>query len=46
MVYRNASSRVELQAAEVPAEFKSGDVTIASDHLPVYVDVVIKDSSR
>ena len=46
MVYRNASSRVEVQAAEVPTEFKSGDVTIASDHLPVYVDVVIKNSSR
>ncbi|MBQ4021554.1 MAG: endonuclease/exonuclease/phosphatase family protein [Bacteroidales bacterium] len=46
MVYRNASSRVEVQAAEVPTEFKSGDVTIASDHLPVYVDVVIKDASR
>ena len=39
MVYRNASSRVELQAAKVPSAFKSGDVKTASDHLPVYVDV-------
>ncbi len=42
MVYRNASSRVELQSAEVPTVFKSGDVKIASDHLPVYVEVTIK----
>ena len=42
MVYRNASSRVELQSAEVPTAFKSGDVKIASDHLPVYVEVTIK----
>ena len=45
MVYRNASSRVELHAAKVPTEFKSGDVKIASDHLPVYVDVTIKAPS-
>ncbi|MBO6169516.1 MAG: endonuclease/exonuclease/phosphatase family protein [Bacteroidales bacterium] len=45
MVYRNASSRVELHAAKVPTEFKSGDVKTASDHLPVYVDVTIKAPS-
>ena len=42
MVYRNAASRVELLEAEVPVAFKSGDVRVASDHLPVYVDVKLR----
>ena len=42
MVYRNASSRVELLGAKVPVVFKSGNARTASDHLPVYVDVMIR----
>lgn len=41
MVYKNAADRVKTGEAKVPTVFKSGDVTVASDHLPVYVDVTI-----
>ena len=39
MVYKNASKRVKLLDNGVAAEFKTGDVTVASDHLPVFVKV-------
>ena len=32
-------ARYTVVGSEVPVDFKSGDVKIASDHLPVYVDV-------
>lgn len=40
MVYKNAADRVKVTGAQIPVEFNTGDVTVASDHLPVYVDVV------
>ena len=42
MVYKNAADRVSLKEAKIATDFKSGDVTVASDHLPVYVDVEFK----
>ena len=39
MVYRNAASRVKLLSSGIVSDFKSGDVTVASDHLPVFVKV-------
>ena len=38
----NNKAVIKLSSSDVPVEFKSGDVTVASDHLPVYVDVKIK----
>ncbi|MBR1926211.1 MAG: endonuclease/exonuclease/phosphatase family protein [Bacteroidales bacterium] len=35
-------AKIEVVGAGVPAEFKSGDVAVASDHLPIYLDVKIK----
>ncbi len=43
MVYKNAVKKVEVLDAQIPTAFKSGDVTIASDHLPVYVDVKLAE---
>jgi endonuclease/exonuclease/phosphatase family metal-dependent hydrolase len=42
MVYKNAADRIELKDAKIPVKFTTGDVAVASDHLPVYVDIVIK----
>jgi endonuclease/exonuclease/phosphatase family metal-dependent hydrolase len=42
MVYKNAVDRIELKDAKIPVKFTTGDVAVASDHLPVYVDIVIK----
>lgn len=42
MVYNNAASRVSALRASVPTAFSSGDVTVASDHLPVFMEVRIK----
>ena len=38
LVLRNGA-KYEVVGSDVPVEFKDGDVTIASDHLPVFVDV-------
>jgi endonuclease/exonuclease/phosphatase family metal-dependent hydrolase len=35
------SAEVRLIGAGVMTEFKTGDVTMASDHLPIYVDVLL-----
>lgn len=35
-------ARYKVKGSEVMTEFKNGDVTVASDHLPVYVDVLLK----
>lgn len=43
MVYKNAAKRVKLLDSGVATEFKTGDVTIASDHLPVFVKLEFKD---
>ena len=42
MVYKNAADRIELKEAGIATVFSTGDVTVASDHLPVYVDIVLK----
>ena len=36
------NAKYELVASDVPTVFKEADVTVASDHLPVYVDVKLK----
>lgn len=36
------NANYEFVASDVPTNFKNGDVTVASDHLPVYVDVKLK----
>ena len=36
------NANYELVASDVPTNFKHGDVKVASDHLPVYVDVKLK----
>ena len=36
------NANYELVASDVPTNFKYGDVKVASDHLPVYVDVKLK----
>ena len=36
------NAKYEFVASDVPTVFKEGDVTVASDHLPVYVDVKLK----
>ena len=46
MVYKNASQRVKLLDSGVAAEFKTGDVTVASDHLPVFVKVELAQRHR
>lgn len=40
-VYNN-KAKYEKVASDVPTVFKEADVTVASDHLPVYVDVKLK----
>ncbi|MBE6215682.1 MAG: endonuclease [Bacteroidales bacterium] len=35
-------AQYEVVGTDVPKEFKSGDVTQASDHFPIYVDVKLK----
>ena len=42
MVYRNAASRVKVLDAAIPTVFATGDVKVASDHLPVYVKFEIE----
>lgn len=42
MVYKNASKRVRVISSGVGTEFTSGDPSVASDHLPVYVRIEIK----
>ena len=41
MVYKNAAAKVRKLDGRVCKEFYGGDVTVASDHLPVYVEVEI-----
>ena len=36
------NAQCEVVGTDVPTVFKEGDVTVASDHLPVYVDVKLK----
>lgn len=38
----NNKASVTVKKTDVPLIFKTGDVKTASDHLPVYVDVIIK----
>lgn len=38
----NNNAKYEFVASDVPTNFQNGDVTVASDHLPVYVDVKLK----
>ena len=38
LALRNGA-KYEVVGSDVPTEFRDGDVTIASDHLPVFVDV-------
>ena len=40
-VYNN-NAKYEFLKSEVPLKFANGDVTQASDHLPIYVDVKLK----
>ena len=42
MVYKNAAEKVSVLDAKVLDSFKKGDVTQASDHLPVYVEIKIQ----
>ncbi|MCR5519614.1 MAG: endonuclease/exonuclease/phosphatase family protein [Bacteroidales bacterium] len=42
MVYKNAAGRVEVKDARVCKSFVTGDVKVASDHLPVLVKIKIK----
>ena len=42
MVYKNAYKRVKVLESKVCKQFNSGDVAVASDHLPVYVRIEIK----
>ena len=42
MVYKNASKRVSVISSGVGTEFSSGDVQVASDHLPVYLKIRIR----
>jgi endonuclease/exonuclease/phosphatase family metal-dependent hydrolase len=42
MVYKNASTKVQVIDAKVCREFNSGDVKAASDHLPVYLKIRIQ----
>ena len=39
MVYKNAAAKVKKLDAKVMRTFASGNVEVASDHLPVFVDV-------
>ena len=32
-------AKYKVVGSDVPTVFKNGDVTVASDHLPIYVDV-------
>lgn len=41
LVRKGTDGRVTLLEAAIPATFTSGDVTVASDHLPVYVRIKI-----
>lgn len=38
----NNSARYRVTATNVPTAFESGDVKVASDHLPVYVDIKVR----
>lgn len=42
MVYKNTAGKVSVLDAKVPVDFKNGDVTQASDHLPVFVEIKIQ----
>ncbi|MBP5567568.1 MAG: endonuclease/exonuclease/phosphatase family protein [Bacteroidales bacterium] len=42
MVYKNAAKRVEVLEAKVCKEFETGSVSVASDHLPVYLKIRIR----
>lgn len=42
MVYKNAVHKVKVLEAEVCRKFNSGDVAVASDHLPVYMKIRIQ----
>ena len=42
MVYKNAREKVQVIEAKVCREFNSGNVAIASDHLPVYLKIRIR----
>ena len=41
LVLRNGA-KVEVVASDVPAEFETGEVGTASDHLPIFVDVKLR----
>lgn len=42
MVYKNAKGKVDVLEAKVCREFNSGNVAVASDHLPVYLKIRIR----
>ena len=42
MVYKNAREKVQVIDARVCREFNSGNVAVASDHLPVYLKIRIR----
>lgn len=42
MVYKNASGKVKVKESGIASRFNSGDVTVASDHLPVYVIISLR----
>lgn len=42
MIYKNAADRVKVLESGIPTEFNSGDVAVASDHLPVYMKIRIR----
>jgi endonuclease/exonuclease/phosphatase family metal-dependent hydrolase len=41
-VRKSTADRIEVKDARVCRTFKSGDVAVASDHLPVLVTIKIK----
>lgn len=42
ILFLNNKAKVKVTGSGVPVKFETGDVAIASDHLPIYVDVKIK----
>ena len=46
MVYKNASGKVKVNGSGIASKFTSGDVAVASDHLPVYVEVALPISDK
>ena len=49
MLYNNAAhadGRVKVTDAGIVSQFNSGDVTVASDHLPVYLKVKLSTSNK